>query len=104
MDVRSTGGLLQGTLAAQGFDAVTAERPVSKEVVMSDRESMSGLTPDEAREFHDFYMKGLVLFTAVAIVAHFMVWIWRPWLSSENMASASDLLQNSTTTLMTLIG
>ena len=98
------GGLLREALAAQGFDAVTAERPVSKEVVMSDRESMSGLTPDEAREFHDFYMKGLVLFTAVAIVAHFLVWVWRPWLSSGDMASASDLLQNSANTLMTLIG
>lgn len=70
---------------------------------MSDRESMSGLTPDEAREFHDFYMKGLVLFTAVAIAAHFLVWIWRPWFHAD-MASASDLLQNSAATLMTLVG
>ena len=40
---------------------------MKKEVVMSD--SMSGMTPDEAREFHTHYMKGLTLFVAVAVVA-----------------------------------
>lgn len=67
---------------------------------MSDRESMSGLTPDEAREFHEYYMKGLVLFVVVAIVAHFLTWIYRPWFHS----AASDLQQFASTTLTTLIG
>ncbi len=66
-------------------------------------ESMSGLTPDEAQEFHGHYMKGFMIFTAIAIVAHFLVWIWRPWLQTEKMAQASDLLQNSAHTLTTLL-
>jgi light-harvesting complex 1 beta chain len=43
------------------------------------KESLSGLTADEAQEFHGHYMRGLVLFTAVAVVAHLLVWVWRPW-------------------------
>lgn len=41
--------------------------------------SMSGLTDAEAKELHEIYMKGFVLFTGVAVVAHFLVWLWRPW-------------------------
>ena len=67
--------------------------------------STSGLTPDEAREFHDYYSKGLVLFVVVAVIAHLLVWIWRPWLKMKTTASVdADLLQNSATTLQTLIG
>jgi len=44
---------------------------------MSDMKS--GLTGDEAREFHSLYVKSFIGFTAVAVVAHFLVWSWRPW-------------------------
>ena len=92
-DVRST-WKTRGTLAAQGFRAVTAERPDSKEVDMS----TSGLTPDEAREFHDYYSKGLISFTIVAVIAHLLTWIWRPWFKGST--ASADLLQP----LQTLIG
>ncbi|MEM1384484.1 MAG: light-harvesting antenna LH1, beta subunit [Pseudomonadota bacterium] len=39
----------------------------------------TGLTEDEAKEFHEVYMSGFVLFTIVAVVAHFLTYIWRPW-------------------------
>jgi light-harvesting complex 1 beta chain len=42
--------------------------------------SISGLTDDEAQEFHTYYMQGFLGFTAVAVIAHILVWIWRPWL------------------------
>lgn len=41
--------------------------------------SISGLTDEEAQEFHTYYMQGLVAFTAIAVVAHALVWAWRPW-------------------------
>ncbi|MEM6944176.1 MAG: light-harvesting antenna LH1, beta subunit [Pseudomonadota bacterium] len=41
--------------------------------------SLTGLTDEEAKDFHEVYMSGLVLFTGVAVVAHFLVWLWRPW-------------------------
>ena len=39
--------------------------------------SVSGLTEDEAKEFHKFFMTGFIVFTLIAIVAHFLVWQWR---------------------------
>jgi len=44
------------------------------------RTSISGLTDEEAQEFHQFWIQGTVAFTAVAVVAHILVWAWRPWL------------------------
>jgi light-harvesting complex 1 beta chain len=38
------------------------------------------LTPDEAKEFHKLFMSSFILFTVVAIVAHILAWMWRPWL------------------------
>ena len=42
--------------------------------------SLSGLTEAEAKEFHRIFMGSFILFTLIAIAAHFLVWSWRPWL------------------------
>ncbi len=42
--------------------------------------SLSGLTDSEAREFHGIFVTSFIVFVVVAIVAHFLVWQWRPWL------------------------
>ena len=42
--------------------------------------SMSGLTEQEARQFHRIFVLSFCIFTGIAIVAHFLVWQWRPWL------------------------
>ncbi len=49
---------------------------------MADRDSLSGLTEAEAKEFHRIFMGSFMLFTAIAIIAHILVWEWRPWLPS----------------------
>jgi light-harvesting complex 1 beta chain len=41
--------------------------------------TISGLTSDEAKEFHRIFMAGFIGFTVIAIIAHFLVWSWRPW-------------------------
>jgi light-harvesting complex 1 beta chain len=46
---------------------------------MSDR-SLSGLSDQEAKEFHGVFVTSFLAFTAIAVVAHFLVWSWRPWL------------------------
>ncbi len=46
--------------------------------------SLSGLTEAEAKEFHRIFMGSFILFTAIAIVAHILVWYWRPWLPGVN--------------------
>ena len=42
--------------------------------------SLSGLTESEAKEFHSIFMTSFVIFTVIAIVAHILAWMWRPWL------------------------
>jgi light-harvesting complex 1 beta chain len=42
--------------------------------------SMSGLSEAEAREFHGVFVTSFIIFTVIAIIAHFLVWQWRPWL------------------------
>ncbi len=42
--------------------------------------SLSGLTEAEAKEFHGIFMTSFIIFTVIAIIAHFLAWQWRPWL------------------------
>ena len=46
--------------------------------------SLSGLTEQEAKEFHGIFMTSFIIFTVIAIVAHILVWQWRPWLPGPN--------------------
>jgi light-harvesting complex 1 beta chain len=44
-----------------------------------ERRSLTGLTDREAKEFHSIFVGSFIVFTAIAVVAHFLVWQWRPW-------------------------
>lgn len=56
-----------------------------------DGRSLSGLTENEAREFHRLFMVSFIIFTVIAIIAHFLVWQWRPWLPGpEGYAAVTD--------------
>jgi light-harvesting complex 1 beta chain len=46
--------------------------------------SLSGLTETEAKEFHKIFVASFIAFTLIAIVAHFLVWSWRPWIPGPN--------------------
>jgi light-harvesting complex 1 beta chain len=46
---------------------------------MADKESLTGLTDAEAQEVHKYMVQGYIAFVAVAVVAHILVWNWRPW-------------------------
>ncbi len=55
--------------------------------------SLSGLTENEAKEFHSIFMTSFIIFTIIAIVAHILVWMWRPWLPGpEGYAALDDVL------------
>lgn len=41
--------------------------------------SLSGLNEREAKEFHGIFIISFIIFTVIAIVAHFLVWQWKPW-------------------------
>jgi light-harvesting complex 1 beta chain len=55
--------------------------------------SLTGLTEGEAKEFHGIFVASFILFTVIAIIAHVLVWQWRPWLgasaSLENIHTAA---------------
>jgi light-harvesting complex 1 beta chain len=76
------------------------ERPswpkLSEAILAEEKVYMSGLTDSEAKELHEIYMKGFTLFTGVAVVAHILVWLWRPWIPGADGYAA---LENATTVL-----
>jgi|GEM_PF-609825 len=41
--------------------------------------SFTGLTENEAKEFHGIFVTNFIAFTVIALVAHVLVWSWRPW-------------------------
>ena len=57
--------------------------------------SLSGLTESEAKEFHRMFITSFIIFTVIAIIAHFLVWQWRPWIPGpEGYASIVDDVKN----------
>ncbi len=46
--------------------------------------SLSGLTEAEAKEFHRIFLGSFIAFVVIAIIAHVLVWNWRPWLPGVN--------------------
>jgi light-harvesting complex 1 beta chain len=56
--------------------------------------SLSGLTDAEAREFHGIFVTSFIVFVVIAIVAHFLVWQWRPWLPGPNGYTTGMLLDH----------
>lgn len=70
----------------------------------SSSSSLSGLTDDEAQEFHTFYIQGMIYFVIIAVVAHFLVWLWRPWIPAEGgYASLIDSVEPVKTALLALV-
>lgn len=71
--------------------------------------TLSGMSDMEAREFHALFMTSFIVFTAVAVVAHILVWLWRPWLPSAGgyrsaIDSATEFAGAFGSTLTSLVG
>jgi light-harvesting complex 1 beta chain len=52
--------------------------------------SLSGLSEAEAREFHSVFMTSFLVFVVVAVVAHILAWMWRPWLPGPGGYASLD--------------
>jgi len=65
------------------------------------RVSLSGLTENEAREFHKIFISSFFIFLVIAIVAHFLVWQWRPWLPGVN--GYTSMIDGARSMLQTLV-
>lgn len=44
---------------------------------------MSGMNASEAQAFHNLFIMNFLVFTGIAVIAHLLVWIWRPWIPGE---------------------
>ena len=65
---------------------------------MAEAKSLSGLTEEEAKEFHKIYRASFAVFVGIVVVAHVLVWSWRPWLPGVN-GYATSLLDSVNTAL-----
>ena len=45
-----------------------------------DGSSLTGLNEDEAKSFGNMFVISFLAFLAIAIIAHYLVWQWRPWI------------------------
>ena len=59
--------------------------------ITPDGSSLSGLTEAEAKEFHSIFTMSFIVFTVIAIIAHILAWMWRPWLPGPNGYATSWL-------------
>ncbi|MGD8808627.1 MAG: light-harvesting antenna LH1, beta subunit [Gammaproteobacteria bacterium] len=64
--------------------------------------SLSGLTEKEAQEFHSVFMSSFIVFVVIAIVAHILAWMWRPWLPGPD--GYASLIDGARFTAGTLTG
>ena len=46
----------------------------------SDKLNVTGLTDDEAKELHNGFMGMTYIYIGIAVVAHVLMWAWRPWI------------------------
>ncbi|MDB5646615.1 light-harvesting antenna LH1, beta subunit [Methylobacterium sp.] len=62
--------------------------------------SLSGLTEPEAKEFHAIFLTSFIIFTAIAVVAHILVWLWRPWLPGPKGYAALETVAQGVVSLL----
>lgn len=68
--------------------------------------SLSGLTDVEAKEFHRIFISSFAIFIVVAVIAHILAWIWRPWLPGAHgyQMSMLDSVHGVATHAFALLG
>jgi light-harvesting complex 1 beta chain len=61
--------------------------------------SPSGLSDKQAKEFHKFFV---TVFTMIAVMAHILVWMWRPWVPGKaGYTTMLDITQALSQTFLT---
>jgi light-harvesting complex 1 beta chain len=70
----------------------------------TDRSSLSGLTEAEAKEFHSLFTSSFIAFIVIAIVAHILVWSWRPWIPGPKGYALLDSATTAAHHVISLIG
>jgi len=58
-------------------------------------EKGTGLTDQEAKELHGNFVSVTILYIGIAVIAHILMWMWRPWIPGT--ASYHSSLQDGAT-------
>ena len=69
----------------------------------TDRSSLSGLTEAEAQEFHSLFVTSFIVFTIIAIIAHILVWFWRPWIPGPKGYALLDGAMSAAHSVLSLV-
>lgn len=67
------------------------------------RDSLSGLTDEEAREFHGFFVMSMIGFFIACLIAHFLVWSWRPWFPGVKGYASLDGVTETAVAMVSMI-
>ncbi len=65
-----------------------------------DSGNLTGLSDEEAQEFHNYFIQGFVVFTVIAVIAHVLAWSWRPWFPGPK---GYAMLQNGIDTVTNVV-
>ncbi len=55
------------------------------------RSVLSGLSEGEAKEFNRIFVTSFIVFTGIAVVAHLLAWLWKPWGGNYHTAMLDGL-------------
>ncbi|MBS2012415.1 MAG: light-harvesting protein [Deltaproteobacteria bacterium] len=62
--------------------------------------SFSGLSEAQAKEFHGIFVTSFLIFTAIAVAAHVLAWMWRPWLPGPNGYGVLETVQSAAQSML----
>lgn len=65
-----------------------------------DKGSISGLSDSAAKQFHALFITSFVVFTGIAIAAHILAWLWRPWFPALPTTGMIDAAQAAVVTML----
>jgi light-harvesting complex 1 beta chain len=60
-----------------------------------DAVSLTGLDEREAKAFGNMFVISFLIFLGIAIVAHYLVWQWRPWIPGAAGYPAMTAMQTA---------
>lgn len=66
----------------------------------SEKGSYSGLSDAQAQEFHKIFVTSFLIFTAIAVGAHVLAWMWRPWLPGPNGYGMIESVQSAAQSML----
>jgi len=49
----------------------------------------TGLTDQEARELHSNFVSVTMVYIGIAVIAHILMWMWRPWIPGTSSYHSS---------------